>query len=291
MSEKKYQNQTWIFEEMGLTDLTIYQFGTEDCPPLLNCGPATHGHYIIHYIKKGKGVLSCGANEHYDVNEGQIFLMCPKHIYTYVADEHNPWSYIWVEFDGLKVPSLIDQANLGFHSPIYTPGSEEFSSMVNDHMLSFVNDHEHPLRLIGNMYMLLDILYRDSPRSQNPKLKNLRDFYIHEAMLYIERNYSKNITIRDLADWCGLEHSYFTKIFKGSLLTTPQKYLMKYRMNEACTLLRDTGMSIGEIAEKVGYPNQLHFSRAFHQVYGIAPSKWKKMTRVSMVEYKSGQHS
>ena len=47
-------------------------------------------------------------------------------------------------------------------------------------------------------------------------------------------------------------------------------------MIKAAELLKLTNKSVKEIGELVGYPNQLHFSRAFKGVYGLSPLQWKK---------------
>ena len=46
-------------------------------------------------------------------------------------------------------------------------------------------------------------------------------------------------------------------------------------MTKAAGLLKLTGLSIADIGNAVGYPNQLHFSRAFKNVYGISPRQWR----------------
>ena len=69
--------------------------------------------------------------------------------------------------------------------------------------------------------------------------------------------------------------SYFGKIFHETMGKTPQEFLIHYRMTKACQLLKSTQMSIKDIAAAVGYPNQLHFSRAFHQILGASPRAWR----------------
>ena len=56
---------------------------------------------------------------------------------------------------------------------------------------------------------------------------------------------------------------------------SPQEFLISYRMKKAAELLKLTSLSISDIGNAVGYPNQLHFSRAFKHVYGISPRQWR----------------
>ena len=56
---------------------------------------------------------------------------------------------------------------------------------------------------------------------------------------------------------------------------SPQEFLIAYRMTKATELLKLTQLSVSDIGNAVGYPNQLHFSRAFKNVYGISPRQWR----------------
>ena len=79
----------------------------------------------------------------------------------------------------------------------------------------------------------------------------------------------RNITVENMAQFCNLNRSYFGKIFHDNIGKSPQQFLISYRMGKAADQLKTTDLPIKDICENVGYPNQLHFSRAFkiHMVY------------------------
>ncbi len=275
------ENITNIFQGSGFTDLTLYQYGRERCSSLHSCGPATFNHYLLHYILEGKGTLTLGTDQHYQLKAGQAFLICPRCISTYVADKTQPWTYVWIEFDGLKVPTLLSDAGLGQKHPIYTATSVSGSLELKDLMTGMLGEHNSTLRQLGSMYLILDTLIRTSSSRKPPKAANLQEFYVHEAMMYIERHYNQDITVAQLADWCNLDRSYFGRLFKETVLVTPQEYIIRYRINMACELLQNTDLSIGDISLRVGYENQLHFSRAFKKIKGMPPREWKKRNRLN----------
>ena len=51
-------------------------------------------------------------------------------------------------------------------------------------------------------------------------------------------------------------------------------------MTKAAELLKITSLSIADIGNAVGYPNQLHFSRAFKNVYGMSPRNWRTVNKI-----------
>ena len=59
------------------------------------------------------------------------------------------------------------------------------------------------------------------------------------------------------------------------MVSSSQRYLIQYRMTKAAELLKDSRIPVGEVARSVGYENQLHFSRAFKNTYGISTSQYR----------------
>lgn len=94
------------------------------------------------------------------------------------------------------------------------------------------------------------------------------------------QNFLNNITIEDIAAFCGLNRSYFGKIFHDTIGKSPQEFLISYRMTKAAELLKLTSLSVADIGNAVGYPNQLHFSRAFKNVYGTSPRSWRNTNKL-----------
>lgn len=269
-----------IFPNENFVDLCLYQYGWEKCEPAHSFGPAARNHYLFHYVISGSGTLmaedSHRTTQNYEIKPQQGFMIFPGQTNTYIASSHCPWEYIWLEFDGLRVKEAIEIAGLSLDNPIYRSHNKD----LQDNMLSEMNYIIHhkdspPFHIIGHLYLFLDYLTRSISRYKPQSHSKLRDFYLKEAISYIELNFQNDISIEDIAENCGLNRSYFGKIFKDSVGKSPQEFLMQYRMIKATELLRFTKLSIQEIGTAVGYPNALHFSRAFKNIYGVSPRTWR----------------
>ena len=101
------------------------------------------------------------------------------------------------------------------------------------------------------------------------------NFYVQEILAYIENNYHEEIRVDDLAAVCNLDRSYVGKIFKSRMGTSMRDFLMNYRMQKACELMKESLLNIGEISTMVGYPNMFSFSRAFKSTVGQSPRQWR----------------
>lgn len=224
---------------------------------------------------------SKGVTQTYQIKSGQGFMLFPGQISTYVADKNLPWEYAWLEFDGLKVREMIEIAGITKDSPIYHANSKDLRQNMMEEMLYIVkNADKSPLHLIGHLYLFLDYMTRSAETMRLKQGGRLRDFYIKEALSFIEQNFQNDISVEDIAAFCGLNRSYFGKIFHDTIGKSPQEFLMSYRMQKATELLKLTQLSIGDIGNAVGYSNQLHFSRAFKNVYGVSPREWRNANRI-----------
>ena len=266
-----------IFPPMeNFIDLSLYQFGKEKTDPSHLYGPAARNHYLFHYILSGSGTLFAEDEDkvtrEYHIKSGQGFMIFPGQITTYIADKDVPWEYTWVEFDGLRVYEALKVAGITKNNPIYRTRLTTIQENMKNEML-YMAEHgdETPFHLIGHLYLFFDALLRSIVPEQKKNTKKIQDYYIRQVLAYIEQHYQENLSVEQLANLCGLNRSYFGKIFKQSIGKSPQQFLLSYRMIKAAELLKLSKLSIAEIGISVGYENQLHFSRAFKNIYGKSP--------------------
>lgn len=274
-----------IFPNENFLDLRIYQYGYEQCAPLHSFGPFIRNHYLFHYVISGRGSLDATAEDgvttrRYELQAGQGFLICPGLINTYFADENDPWKYVWVEFDGLRASESLRYGGLTAAQPIYRADDETQSNRVRDLML-YIAEHSEAstIHLIGYLYLFVDALMQSSSTRVSAQENQLKDFYIQEAVNYIEQNYQRNLTVEEVADACRLNRSYFSKLFKENVGCPPQEFVIRVRLAKAAELMCSSNAPISEIAVRCGYSNQFHFSRAFKKHYGIPPQKWRAQNR------------
>ena len=274
-----------VFPNENFLDLRLYQYGWERCAPLHSFGPYVRNHYLFHYVISGQGRLDAtdasGVRRDYRLGPDQGILICPGQISTYVADKDQPWKYVWLEFDGLRVPEYMESAGLDSSQAIYRPQSAAEGQKMRDIML-YMADHSDasPLHLTGLLFLFVDLLIRSSSTRRALRGVQLKDFYIQEAINYMEHNYQRELSVEELADVCKLNRSYFSKLFRDSMGCPPQEFLIRLRLAKAADLMKGTRRAIGDIAARCGYPNQLHFSRAFKKRYGVSPREWRAQNQI-----------
>ncbi len=107
-------------------------------------------------------------------------------------------------------------------------------------------------------------------------LAALRDPPIGMALGHIHQAPGEDWTVASLAAQVGMSRSAFSARFTAMVGKPPLHYLTRWRMQLAGDLLVDDGLSISEIAERVGYQSESPFSKAFKQHTGMAPGAYRR---------------
>jgi AraC-like DNA-binding protein len=93
---------------------------------------------------------------------------------------------------------------------------------------------------------------------------------------FIRSHLADRLAVEDLAGAVYLSGSRLHALFRETLGRSPMAYVRELRLAEARRLLSATELAVSEIAEKTGFANQFHFSRAFRKAAGMTPSAYRR---------------
>jgi AraC family transcriptional regulator, alkane utilization regulator len=107
-------------------------------------------------------------------------------------------------------------------------------------------------------------------------LAGLHDPHVGRALQLMHADPARAWTVEGLAEQAALSRAALAKKFGELVGQAPMHYLAAWRMHLARSLLRDSKLSIGEIAERVGYESEAAFNRAFSRDVGAPPASWRR---------------
>jgi len=96
------------------------------------------------------------------------------------------------------------------------------------------------------------------------------------AVAYMDERLDQSFPVSDVADACGLSVNHFSRAFRRSLGKPPHRWLLDRRIERARQLLRDTTLSLADIALACGFAEQSHFTRVFTRTVGMPPGAWRR---------------
>lgn len=151
-------------------------------------------------------------------------------------------------------------------------------SEILNTMKSKNNGYE--LKIIGLLYTLIGIieeenLYKIKLKTNPTYKKRLSQF--KDLITYIEKNYNKNISLDDLANYANINSHYMCEFFKEITHMTPIEYLNYYRIESACDQLLLTDYKITKIAYNCGFNDSSYFTKVFKKYKNMSPKEYVQL--------------
>ena len=265
----------------GGMNLQLIQTGWHTTVANYAYGPMARDHYLIHFIRKGCGVMSDMQNE-YAVRENQCFLICPGRMSLYEADHDAPWEYYWLGFDGPWGEEVLAEMQMDAARPVANLGDSRALFGLLDRMTRAIGPHGNYLILSGLMFEVLDILRsaRGTCEGASPAThltaQNRGRKLVESIMTMVENSFGERLNISEIAKNLGYSRSYMTELFHRETGVSISQYITEYRLQRANMMLRDPSRSIQQIAFVCGYSDPLFFSRMFKKRFGVSPRQFRE---------------
>ena len=104
------------------------------------------------------------------------------------------------------------------------------------------------------------------------------DQHIAKALRLLHEAPDQAWNVEGLAKQVGMSRSVFAQRFKNVVGEAPMEYLTRCRIHKATRLLQESDMSIGEIANEIGYESDVSFNKAFKRRLGVSPGRYRSQT-------------
>ncbi len=232
--------------------------------------------YQLVFIADGRGTFETEHIGEVPINPGSVFLLFPDTWHTFKPLKTHGWEEYWVGFNGPYAEYLMQQECFNPHFPLIHMG-------FNTEFLDIFTRLLETLRGEGVAYcqiascltvQLLGLAYaaallKASPQNRKEQLINNIRFKMHD-------NLDKHINLDELAAEHNVSYTWFRKAFKEVIGISPGQYLLNLKLEKTCKLLKETDLTVAEIAFAAGFMSEYHFSRIFKEKLKISPSQFKK---------------
>lgn len=236
------------------------------------------GEFVLIYCVEGEGWFELDNCRH-TVTANQFFILPEHQAHTYGSNAENPWTIYWMHFNGLKAAFF----SSGFDKPCNITPQEH--SRIKERLVLFEEIYSSISSGYSKNYMLYATTslfhflgsmkfigeYRDCGSMDRNTNKDVAQLAIH----FMKENLNKKISLADIAREVKLSVSYFSNLFEEKTGSSPLRYLIYLRIQEACHYLDFTNLKINQISPLVGYDDSLYFSRLFNKTMGMSPSEYK----------------
>lgn len=231
---------------------------------------------LLIYTVAGSG-LARYRNREYVLKPGQALLMNCYEYQEYQTGKEGFWEIKWVHFSGSTSEEYFNII-YNRHGGLIDLGNENGLLPLLEGMLSLAEKSSYlpearvSLMIAGILTQLL-LEAGDTAKKRESELWN---DHVERALYFLEQNYGRDISLSDMAAHACCSEYHFSRVFKKILGYSPYEYIVKYRVNRAKDLLKNTGRSVEEIADHVGFHSTSNFVRTFRTLEGMTPLKYRR---------------
>ena len=225
-------------------------------------------HYTLVYVTRGGGHYRDETGFECEVKAGDAILVFPGREHWYGPPPGGQWDEFYLVFEGPVFDMWRDTACFDAAKPVITLNPMEF---WRDRIMQVIG---------GGPAESPDELLREAVRVQGllADVQKAAHEDIEGDLLWMERAKAalvQTLEPKDAAVIVGQSYEAFRKKFKRLAGVSPGKYATGLLMEQACELLTEGDFLMREIAERLGYCDEYHFSRQFSKTIGWSPSEYR----------------
>ena len=210
-----------------------------------------------------------------DISEGKMFFLTPGVWHTYKPIENTGWNEYWIGFKGKFVQNILDEGFFLNRAPVFNIGLNERIIDLYLKAIEIANEERAGFQqaLSGIAIHILGLMYyRDKTGNfEDEDLINK----INKAKVIMREAVYKNISIEEIPKQLNISYSGFRKAFKEYTGSSPSRYMLELKLNEAKLLLSTTNYSIKEISFILNFENPDYFPFFFKKRTGLTPNEYR----------------
>lgn len=247
----------------------------------------THWHDDIEFIAVLSGEMQYNVNgEIITLNENEGIIINARQIHFGFSEKRKECDFICILLHPLMLCTT-SAYERDFVLPILHNRNATFVKLNKEiiwqkeilddikHMYSIKGEKSTPIKV---QTLFLDIwirLYENITHENHPEIQNTDLSILKNMIGFIQQNYLVKISLADIAASGAVGQSKCCKLFAKYIGQTPNMYLTQYRLDKSTGLLKNTDMTVTEIAHAVGFSGSSYYAEAFRKWSSKSPSEYR----------------
>ncbi len=257
-----------------------------------------HWHDDIEFILALQGEMNYNINgEIVTIKQGDGIFVNSNQLHCGFSKSKSECEFICIlihpimlcisqAFERDYVLPLIKNQNIPY---LYLSGKIHWQNEILSNILNMYNAKNNTSAVLKTSACFLRIWSLIFSNTKAPATKQAQnsDLTVLKNMIgFIQKSYKEKITLNDIAKAGAVGQSKCCKLFEKHIGTTPNAYLIQYRLHQSTWYLKNTDMTITQIAHCVGFSGSSYFAETFKKRYGKTPSEYKR--QVLSVDFMKG---
>ena len=177
---------------------------------------------------------------------------------------------LWHHTDAVEQVEFMDTPQ--FNEPIHLENMYSLEPLFAELTTEYIDCKPYNMQLRGLlMHQVLFIILRQLSYGTRQKKLSLAEKVIN----HIQDNYSSDLSNEEIGKHFNYHPNYINRVIQKHTGQSLHQYVLSCRVAKALEMLQTSGLSVTEVAEKVGFSSIKHFSQTFKSIYGYSPIHFK----------------
>lgn len=238
---------------------------------------------VLEYVVDGYGYINVDG-ENYTASAGDVYILRKRTTHTYWSDAKKPWVKIFFNIRGLLAEKILEEYKLGIKGKVVLRG-DGLESDFRELLAKLSNDtvsqaEKFDLAALDFLKIIIKLSNLDKLQGDlSGELLSVED-EMNRLVEYIAMNPKRIVGNQELADVIFRSKDFVIKRFHTNFGVTPYEYQIQQKIFSASNMLKNTKMSVQEIASSLGYDDQHYFSYMFKKRCGMSPTQYRKQFKI-----------
>lgn len=234
--------------------------------------------YAVVYVAHGEGEFDSRGTGSQDLMAGDVVLLFPGVWHRYRARKKTGWGIYWVHFQGHTADRLRDDGVLVPARAVVRLGAEPLVPQAFRDVLDSMRAEPAGFMQIAaakTLEILARLVGAASARRGLPRLNDV----VSRARLRLEEEPAGLPIVDDLIAEFDISRTHFFRLFKEQTGQSPYQYHLQLKLRRAGEMLRDSNLTVKEVAAALGFRSPYHFSKLFRAKTGASPRDYRQHWR------------
>ncbi len=233
------------------------------------------GKYALVYILRGRGRYRDEKGREYEFFPGSLLSLFPDIAHSYEPVDKRAWDEIYFIFSGAQFDLLRKLGIMSPDKPVRHPEPldywrERFLSLIGHPVCS--SEKQAAGEAMALAALLTEIHLSDRELQPGP---DENEKWLSQAKTMLSSSTGKEIDFRQIARRMNVSYETFRKRFTQLAGLPPGRYHMRKIMEKAASMIAHEHLSNKDIADKLGFCDEFHFSKRFRSVMGMSPRSYR----------------
>lgn len=224
--------------------------------------------YSLEYIIGGEGTVQVGKQFYYPC-KGDVYILPKGQYHDYFSAPQNPFHKIWMCVNGPLCDELIHLYGL---AGVVLVKQMDACSMFEE----FLGICENKELSLDEIYVRCTLIFHRllMKIAEHLSMEKRKRGAADEIKAYIDRNIFERLSIGEISSQLNISPSQINRIFKKAFETTPYDYILARKISMAKLFLKNTDLTVKEIAYRLNFADEHYFSNLFLKKTGQRPGKY-----------------